>query len=132
MLNKVRIQKKQITHCQKGSKKSKQIFIMINPTKRIQMDTSISNSYRPFSNLALCPKQVIAFVQGTTFDFQELENTVQNLKMPSNMKRIDTLNKMKKLADRQEDFKNLLLQNSCTFIINIFNQVMRIILINSL
>lgn len=66
-------------------------------------------SYVPFSNLALCPKHVIGYVQNPTFDFDELECVIAHLKMPSFAKRSETLAKMRKIADKQEDFKNYLL-----------------------
>ena len=52
----ITIQKKQIT--KRGTHKQKQIFVL-NATKK----SKLQSDYIPFSNLALCPKKVIAFVQ---------------------------------------------------------------------
>lgn len=103
----ITIQKKQIT---KGAKKSKQVFVL-NTTKKSKLLPSIESFYVPFSNLALCPKRVIAFVQNPEFDYQELERTVNQLKMPAFAKRQETLIKMRQIASKQDDFKNYLLKS---------------------
>lgn len=53
----------------------------------------------PFSDLALCPKPVIAFLQNP--NFEELEEALDTLKLPTVMKRNATLVKMTKLAEKQ-------------------------------
>lgn len=42
----------------------------------------MSIPYLPFHNLAYCPKQVIEFIQRPAIRLEDLNNLIDNLKMP--------------------------------------------------
>ncbi|CAD8051632.1 unnamed protein product [Paramecium primaurelia] len=68
-----------------------------------QYELSQKENYNPFSNLSLCPKSIIALAQ-SSYDPQLIEFTLNQLKTPCNSKHQTHLNRMRQIADKQENF----------------------------
>ncbi|CAD8153857.1 unnamed protein product [Paramecium octaurelia] len=66
-----------------------------------QYFVSQKENYTPFSNLSLCPKPIIALAQ-SSYDPNLIEQTLNQLKIPSQQKHDSHLNRMKQIADKQE------------------------------
>ncbi|CAD8065589.1 unnamed protein product [Paramecium sonneborni] len=66
-----------------------------------QYVVSQKENYTPFSNLSLCPKPIIALVQ-SSYDPNLIEQTLNQLKTPQQLKHESHLNRMKQIADKQE------------------------------
>ncbi|CAK79716.1 unnamed protein product (macronuclear) [Paramecium tetraurelia] len=62
----------------------------------------MSLNYLPFHNLAHCPKQVIEFVQNPNLNLNELNNMIEQLKMPKNHHK--AIQSMQILVSKQEHY----------------------------
>ncbi|CAD8103448.1 unnamed protein product [Paramecium primaurelia] len=62
----------------------------------------MSLTYLPFHNLVHCPKQVIEFVQNPDLNLNDLNNMIEQLKMPKN--HYKAISNMQYLASKQEHY----------------------------